>query len=86
MKVTVVIPTYNTEPVLLNKTILSILAQTHQDFDFIIVDDGSTNAGTLAFLLRIARAYNGREKRLIRVEFLPSLNIGLVFTPYIRIK
>lgn len=42
-KVSVLMPVYNTPEGYLRAAVESILAQTFEDFEFIIVDDGSTN-------------------------------------------
>ncbi|GHT42019.1 hypothetical protein AGMMS49921_06250 [Endomicrobiia bacterium] len=58
-KVSVVMPTYNTETHL-SKAIDSILAQTFDDFEFLIVDDNSTDKTR-----EIIKSYNDKRVRLI---------------------
>jgi len=43
VKISVVMPVYNTPDEWLKKAIDSILNQTYSNFEFIIIDDGSTN-------------------------------------------
>jgi len=59
--VSVVTPTYNNDA-FLRECIESVLAQTHKRWEYIVVDDGSTD-GTVA----LARSYAARDER-IRVE------------------
>jgi len=58
MKVSVVIPAYNGERYLA-EAIESVLAQTHRDFELILVDDGSTDATPA-----IMRAYATEDPRI----------------------
>ena len=53
MKVSVVMPVYNAEAYV-EAAIKSVLEQTHRDFDFIIVNDGSTD-GSAEILHRFAQ-------------------------------
>jgi glycosyltransferase involved in cell wall biosynthesis len=58
MKVSVVIPVYNGER-FLGEAIESVLAQTHRDFELVIVDDGSTDATPA-----IAHSYTAKDSRI----------------------
>ncbi|HTZ40885.1 MAG TPA: glycosyltransferase family 2 protein [Syntrophales bacterium] len=58
MEVSVVIPVYNGERYLA-EAIESVLAQTHRDFELILVDDGSTDATPA-----IMRAYAAEDSRV----------------------
>ena len=60
---------YNVEPYI-GSTIESMLAQTFADFEFIILDDGSTD-GTL----RVAEQYAARDKR---IRLISRENRGLI--------
>lgn len=59
---TVVIPCFNTHAYL-DQTILSVRSQTFPDIEIIVVDDGSTNSETIAFLDSL-----GGDVKLIRQE------------------
>lgn len=54
-KVSVIMPTYNQQESYLREAIESILNQTLKDFEFIIVDDGSTDKGSIEMLREYAR-------------------------------
>jgi glycosyltransferase involved in cell wall biosynthesis len=69
LKVSVAMPAYNAERYL-GEAIESILGQTFTDFEFLIVDDGSTDR-TLAIL----RDY---EKRDSRIRVISRPNTGIV--------
>ena len=55
---TVLMPVYNAEK-FLDESINSILIQTYSDFEFIILDDGSTDNS-----LKIIKAYAKKDKRI----------------------
>jgi glycosyltransferase involved in cell wall biosynthesis len=73
----VLMPVYNSAP-FLREAIESILRQTFVDFEFIIIDDGSSDGST-----EIIRFYSGKDARIhsIRQErhqgIVSALNIGL---------
>ena len=76
IQISVVMPTYNTNVAILREAVDSILAQTYRDFEFIIIDDGSTN-DSVDYLLGL----RDERIRLIRnpgnLGITKSLNIGL---------
>jgi len=69
-KVSVVMPVYNSEA-FLGEAIESILSQTFTDFEFVIVDDGSTDRSS-----HIITDYASKDPR-IRVHEMPQ-NSGIV--------
>ncbi len=75
-KISVIMPTYNTSVLILKEAVESILKQTFHDFEFIIIDDGSTNEAC-----NYLESLNDRRIRLIRnksnIGITKSLNIGL---------
>ena len=62
-KVSVIMPVYNTKEEYLREAIESILNQTFSDFEFLIIDDASTNGG-----LSILRVYEQQDKRVRIIE------------------
>jgi glycosyltransferase involved in cell wall biosynthesis len=62
-KISVIIPCFNQGPYL-DEAVDSVLAQTFQDFEILVVDDGSTDAETIKILRDFARP----KTRIIRTE------------------
>ena len=75
VEVTVLLPVYNGEQYL-HDTIRSILAQTYQDFEFLVVDDGSTDRSA-----HIIGSYSDPRIRVLvnpeRLKLSGALNRGL---------
>jgi len=74
--ISVVMPTYNTPVEMLREAVDSILKQTYGNFEFIIIDDGSSNDSD-AYL----KSLTDERVRIIRnpvnIGITKSLNIGL---------
>ncbi|MCA9232421.1 MAG: glycosyltransferase [Planctomycetales bacterium] len=74
----VLMTVFNDSPVFLKKAVDSVLGQTFEDFEFLILDDGSTEPRTIEALHRIAEM----DAR-IRMQWEPhrgltkTLNVGL---------
>lgn len=65
--ISVIIPTYNVE-LYLDEAICSILKQTYQNFEIIIINDGSTDSS-----LSIAYSYANSDKR---IKIITQSNLG----------
>lgn len=77
MRVSVLMPVFNCEATVA-ESIESILGQTYRDFEFVIVNDGSTDNS-----LEIIKSYAGKDERIKiinnekNIGISSSLNIGL---------
>lgn len=74
--ISVVMPVYNAEQYL-DQAIQSILGQTFTDFEFIIINDGSSDSS-----LEILRKYEKKDKRILIIDkkncgIVEALNDGL---------
>ena len=65
--VSIVMPTWNTDPDLLRRTLASVRRQTYDSWQLCVCDDGSTNAATRATLRRAAD-----DDPRVRVTFAES--------------
>jgi glycosyltransferase involved in cell wall biosynthesis len=57
-QLSVLMPVYNERPEFFRQAIDSVLKQTFRDFEFVIIDDGSTNKGTIEILDRLMEEDN----------------------------
>ena len=64
-QLSVIVPVYNTHE-FLEQTLASLRSQTFQDFEALIVDDGSTNPQTLAVLADLEAKADGVRTRVVR--------------------
>jgi len=76
LKLSVVLPVYNAEKYL-DEAIQSILNQTYTNFEFIIINDGSTDSS-----LEIIKKYKNQDDRIILITrenrgLISSLNEGI---------
>ena len=69
-KVSVLMPVYNTKEEYLREAIESILNQTFTDFEFIIINDGSTNNAE-----EVIKSYKDS-----RIKYYRQENHGLIYT------
>lgn len=77
-RISVLMPVYNTKIEYLKQAVESVLRQTMKDFEFVIVDDGSTNEHVINYLKEIS---SNSKIKIIRNEtnkgIAYSLNTGL---------
>ena len=70
-KISVLMPVYNTDNTILKQTIESILNQTFADFEFLIVNDCSTNENVEKIVLE----YQQKDNRI--KYFMNEKNLGI---------
>lgn len=75
VKISVVMPVYNTPVPFLKEAVDSILNQTFKDFEFIIIDDGSTD-GSRQYLEELMDPRIRIIRNEINLGITKSLNIG----------
>lgn len=73
--ISVVMPVFNTSVSILKEAVESILNQTFQDYEFIIIDDGSTN-GSWDYLNNIGDKRVRLFRNTTNLGITKSLNIG----------
>ena len=78
MKISVIIPCYNLGEYL-DEAVASVLAQTYQDFEIVIVDDGSTDSATRGLLADYRRPRT-RVIRTVHVGVSAARNLGIANT------
>lgn len=77
--ISVLVPIYNTESLFLKECIESILNQSFQEFELIIVDNESTNLDTLETLSEYAEKQNIKILKCNREENKKNLSVALNF-------
>ena len=70
VKLTVLMPLYNPQEEHLREAIMSILNQTFSDFEFLIINDGSTNNAE-----EVVLSFNDE-----RIRYIKQDNMGLAST------
>lgn len=76
MKVSVLLPVYNTKIEYLHDCFNSIFMQTHKNYEVIVIDNGSTNTDTLEYLNKIKKD-NVKIYRIERQVNKNNLSIAL---------
>lgn len=61
----IILPTYNTDPIYLKECIDSVLKQTHKNWELCIADDASTNADTISTLKSYAQKHANIKLNLL---------------------
>ncbi len=74
--ISVVMSTYNTELKMLQQAVESILSQTFREFEFIIIDDGSTDE-SVDYLNQLQDERIRLIRNPVNIGLTKSLNIGL---------
>ena len=51
--VSVIVPVYNTDPILMEKCFQSLMKQTYNNLEVLVINDGSSRKETISFLRKI---------------------------------
>lgn len=65
VKFSIILPTYNTDPIYLKECIDSVLQQTHKNWELCIADDASTNVDTISTLESYAQKHANIKLNLL---------------------
>jgi glycosyltransferase involved in cell wall biosynthesis len=80
MKLSVIMPAYNAEKYLA-EAIESVLSQTFNDFEFILANDGSSDA-----TLSIMNYYKEKDQRIIIIDSPDNLGVGRIFNKSVALS
>lgn len=69
-KISIIVPVFNTESKFLKRCLESLLNQTYQEIEIIVVNDGSTNLDTIKILKKYGRMYK-------RIKIINKKNSGV---------
>lgn len=69
-KISVIMPVYNAEQ-FLNESVLSVLNQTFKDFEFIIINDCSTDGS-----LKMIKEYMEKDKRIVLINNRKNIGVA----------
>ena len=87
VKFSIILPTYNTDPVYLKACIDSVVQQTHKNWELCIADDASTNMETIEVLKAYEQKYPNIKVKLLsengHISKASNEALGLVANDYV---
>ncbi len=87
VKFSIILPTYNTDPIYLRECIDSVLQQTHKNWELCIADDASTNADTISTLESYAQKHANIKLNLLsengHISKASNAALNLVTSDYV---
>ena len=87
VKFSIILPTYNTDPIYLKECIDSVLQQTHENWELCIADDASTNADTISTLKSYAQKHASIKLNLLsengHISKSSNAALGMVTSDYV---